>query len=354
MAKKNPKRELANFTGVLQAVDIDPRCVQQAVGNVPKLVTAYETQLENRAGRRVRKPVRRAVLRTLAHLTSAARHVGDGSPSRADARKLIRFAACCDDFAELERRASQYRGRHNKIVRGINDRKAQEAAREIWLDGDHSLLELKTISQLRSVGKRLRNCIGGDLGSHYRDALMRRESEFWALRHKGKDMGLLSIDVNRRTIEDFEGAGNEPVGWERHLLLELQRVLSAAGDEIEEFVELGAFALFFQQPSLRPVPVQIGKRTYQTWSSGSELILRDDRNRWSRFSLAFGRQHEFPSCEATYYSALDVQELVCLVAVSPELAKVVAQCLPESNAGDVGYAAREPRRTRRRRTRRGL
>ena len=354
MAKTNTLRELAQFIGILRTTGLDPRCIKQAVENVPKLVKAFEAQPENRAGRRVRRPIRQTVRRTLGHLASAARHVSDGSPSRADARKLIRYAVCCDDFAELERRASRYRGHHNKIVRGINDRKAQEAVREIWLDGDHSLLELKTISQLRSVGKRLRNCIGGELGSHYRDALKRGESEFWALRHKGRDMGLLNIDVNRRTIEDFEGAGNEPVGWERHLLLELQRVLSAAGDEIEEFVESGAFALFFQQPSLRPVPVQIGKRTYQTWSSGSELILRDDRNRWSRFRLAFGRQHEFPSCEATYYSALDVQELVCLVAISPELAKVVAQCLPESNARDAGYAAGEPRRTRRRRTRRGL
>ena len=48
MPKRNPKSELAKFTGVLQAADIDPRCVQQAVGNVPKLVTAYEMQLENR------------------------------------------------------------------------------------------------------------------------------------------------------------------------------------------------------------------------------------------------------------------------------------------------------------------
>ena len=309
MAKKNPKRELAKFAGVLQAADIDPRCVQQAVGNVPKLVTAYEMQLENRAGRRVRKPVRRAVLRTLAHLASAARHADDNSPSRADARKLIRFAACCDDFTELERRASQYRGRHNKIVRSINDRKAQEAAREIWLDDDHSLLEVRTVSHLRSVGKRLRNCIGGDLGSDYRDALRRGESEFWSLRYQGKDVGLLTIDTDSRMIEECLGVDNEPLGWERDLFLELQRALDACGDQINEMVESGAFSLFVHQPNLRPVRLQIGERTYQVWSSGGALVLCDERKRWSQFKLVLPRRREIPSCDATYGSALDADEL---------------------------------------------
>ena len=190
-----------------------------------------------------RKPARQAVRRMLAHLTSAARHVGDGSVSRREARRLIRFAGCCDDFAELQRRASQYRGLHNKIVRGINDRKARERAREIWLDDDHSVLELKTVSQQRSVGKRLRNCIGGHLGGDYRDALRRGESEFWALRYQGEDVGLLCIDSESRKIEECAGVDNEPVGWGRCLLLDLQRVLDATGDKIEEFVESGAFSM---------------------------------------------------------------------------------------------------------------
>ena len=353
MAKKNPKSELAKLTGVLQAADIDPRCVQQAVGNVPKLVTAYEMQLENRAGRRVRKPVRQAVLRTLAHLVSAARHADDNSPSRAEARKLIRFAACCDEFIELERRASQYRGRHNKIVRGINDRKAREQARELWLDDDHSVLEVKTLSHLRSVGKRLRNCIGGELGADYRDALRRGESEFWVLRCLGEDVGLLAIDTESRRIEECAGVANEPVGWEQDLFLELQRVLSAAGDQIEEFIDSGAFSMFVHQPNLYPVPVQIDKRTYQVWSSIGELIVCDDRERWSRFRLALRRRRELPSCEATYGSALDADQLVCLVAVSPVLAKVIAQCLPESNPGDAESSADRRRRPRRRRRRAG-
>ena len=345
MTKKNPKSELAKFIGVLQVADIDPRCVQQAVENVPKLVTAYEMQLENRAGRRVRKPVRRAVRLTLAHLVSAARHVGEGSVSRREARRLIRFAGCCNDFTELQRRASQYRGVHNKIVRGINDRKARERVREIWLDDDHSLLEVRTVSQLRSVGKRLRNCISGHLGSDYRDALRRGDSEFWALRCKGSDVGLLCIDIESRKIEECAGLDNEPVGWGRRLLLELQRVLSAAGDEIEEFVESGAFTLFVHQPNLRPVRVQIDLLICQVWSSSGELIVCDDRKRWSRFKLALGRRREFPTCEATYGSALDSDELLCMVATTSDLAAVIARSLPERDAGDSDSL---PRRRRRR------
>ena len=351
MTKTNTLRELAQFIGILRTTELDPRCIEQAARNVPKLIKAFEAQPENRAGRRVRQPVRKAVRRTLAHLASAARHVGDGSASRADARKLIRFAGCCDGFTALEREASRYRGRHNKIMRGINDRKARERAREYWLDGDHSLLEVKTPSHLRSVGKRLRNCISGELGSDYRDALRRGESEFWVLRCLGDDVGLLSIDTESRRIEECAGVANEPVGWEQDLFLELQRVLSATGDQIEEFIELGAFSLFVEQPNLRPVRVPVGKRTYQIWSSGGELILCDDHERWSRFKLALRRRGEYPSCRA-YGPELDTDELVCMVVVSPELAAVIAQCLPENNSENAEPSA--GRRPRPRRTRRGL
>lgn len=346
MVKTNALRELAQFISILRTTGLDPRCIKQAAGNVPKIIKAFEALPENRAGRRVRKPVRKAVRRTLTHLSSAARHVGDSSASRAEARRLVRFAGCCDDFTALERRASQYRGRHNKIVRGINDRKAQEAAREIWLDDDHSLLEVRTVSQLRSVGKRLRNCIGGELGSDYRDALRRGESEFWALRHDGRDVGLLTIDTDSRVIEECLGEDNEPLGWKRDLFLELQRALDASGDQIDEMVESGAFSLFVHQPHLRPVRLQIGERTYQVWSSGGALIFCDDRKRWSRFKLALRRHREFPSCEATYGSALDADELVYLVAVCPELASVIAQNLPENQEGGAGSTVGRRRRRR--------
>ena len=346
MVKTNALRELAQFISILRTTGLDPRCIKQAAGNVPKLIRAFEAQPENRAGRRVRKPVRKAVRRTLTHLSSAARHVGDSSASRAEARRLVRFAGCCDDFTALERRASQYRGRHNKIVRGINDRKAQEAAREIWLDDDHSLLEVRTVSQLRSVGKRLRNCIGGELGSDYRDALRRGESEFWALRHDGKDVGLLTIDTDSRVIEECLGADNEPLGWERDLFLEMQRALEVSGDQINEMVESGAFSLFVHQPNLRPDRLQIGERTYQVWNSGGALVLCDERKRWSQFKLVLPRRREIPSCEVTYGSALDADELVCLVAVCPDLAKAIAQNLPENQEGDSGRTVGRQRRRR--------
>ncbi|MCZ0942337.1 MAG: hypothetical protein OXJ53_04705 [Gammaproteobacteria bacterium] len=352
MTKASTLCEMAQFTGILRTSGLDPRCIKQATGNVPKLIEAFEAQPENRAGRRVRKPVRQAVRRMLAHLTSAARHVGDGSVSRREARRLIRFAGCCDDFAELQRRASQYRGRHNKMVRGINDRKARERAREIWLDDDHSLLEVKTLSQLRSVGKRLRNCIGSQLGGDYRDALRGGESEFWALRCQGECVGLLTIDIESRKIEECAGVDNEPVGWGRRLLLELQRALNAAGDEIEEFVESGAFSLFAHQPNLRPVRVQVGLLICQIWSSSGELIVCDDRKRWSRFKLALGRRREFPACEATYGSALDSEELLCMVATTSELAAVIARSLPERDAGEANPPPSR-RRCRPRRRRRG-
>ena len=346
MAKTNILRDLAQFTGILASTGLDPRCIEQAVENVTKLIQAFEEQPENRAGRRVRKPVRKSVRRTLTHLSSAARHVGGGSASRAEARRLIRYAGCCDDFTALEREASRYRGRHNKIMRGINDRKAREAAREIWLDDDHSVLEVRTVSHLRSVGKRLRNCIGGELGSDYRDQLRQGESEFWALRRQGKHVGLLEVDTESRRIKECLGMANEPVGWKRGLFLELQRAVDADGDHVDEFIESGAFNLFVHQPNLRPALLHIGERTYQVWNSGGVLILCDDRKRWSQFKLALRRHREFPSWEGYYGSALEVDEMVCLVALSPDLAKLISQNLPENQEGDSGRTVGRRRRRR--------
>ena len=334
MANANGLREMAQYTGILRTSHLDPRCIKQATGNVLKLIETFEAQPENRAGRRVRKPVRQAVRRTLVHLACAARQIGDGGASQAEARKLIRFAGCCDDFSALQRRASQYRGLHNKMVQRINDRRARGRARELWLDDNHSLLEVKTPSQLRSVGKQLRNCIGGPLGGHYRDALRRGESEFWVMRCHGDGVGMLCIDRESRKIEECAGIDNEPVGWGRQLLLELQRVLSVAGDEMEEFIDSGAFSLFANQPSIRPVCVNISNRPFRTWRSSGQLIICDDCERWSRFTLELGHRREFPSCQATYGSALDSEELLCMVAVSPELATLIVQSLPRIEAVD--------------------
>ena len=163
----------------------------------------------------------------------------------------------------------------------------------------------------------------------------------------------LTVDTRRRQIGECAGMADEPVGWQRPLLLELQRALDASGDEVEEFVESGAFSLFVKQPNLHPVSVAVGEQTYRVWSSTGELIICDDLKRWSRFRLALGHRPQFPSYSA-HGSALDVGELVCMVAISPELAALVAQCLPESNPGATEPLAEQRRRPRRRRTRRGL
>ena len=351
MAKSTNLREFAQFTGVLRTSGLDPRCIDQAAGNVPKLIEAFEAQPENRTGQRVRKSVRKAVRRTLRHLTSAARHVGDGSPSRAESRKLIRFAGCCDDFSELACRASQYRGRHNKIVSRINDRKAREGAREIPLDDLHSALEVKTVRHLMSVGKQLRNCLGGDLGSDHREDLRTGESEFWALRRQGKVVGLLSIDVENRRIEECGGVENEPIGWSRKLFLDLQRSLNAVGDEVTEIAKSGAFAYFLDESVPCPVVTQIGERTYEVWADDKRIIICDDRQRWSHFRMTPPRRGNLASCADHVGSTLDVEELVFLVAACPKLANVFVQNQPKADPQDNDRPARRRRRRRPRRER---
>ena len=92
MSKLKTLPEVARFASILRQSELDSRCADQAVERVAYLVSDFESRLENRAGNRVRRSIRAEVRKTVGHLTTAARNTDDDSPTRNDARKLIRFA----------------------------------------------------------------------------------------------------------------------------------------------------------------------------------------------------------------------------------------------------------------------
>lgn len=187
------QRRLDAFVSALRQSDIDPRCKEQAADRVARLARHGNPD---------------DVAKTVRHLTTAVRNSGSGRPSRRLARKLIRFAASCKDFDELARRAKAFRGDHNRAARGAKERSEREMERELRIDGIHTAREIRTTSHLRSVGKTLRNCLAGETGAAYRDALRGGQSEFWSIRRYGEVVGTLSITTSTREIDEMTGPEN--------------------------------------------------------------------------------------------------------------------------------------------------
>ena len=328
MSKLKTLPEVARFASILRQSELDSRCADQAVERVAYLVSDFESRLENRAGIRVRRSIRAEVRKTVGHLTTAARNTDDDSPTRNDARKLIRFAGCCSDFVELQYRASAYRGRHNSIVRRLNDRKKRKQARSISIDDSHRVLEIKTTGHLRSVGKALRNCIGNRRrSSWYYEALRRGDTQFWVLLRGTEPLGLLAVCPKSREIGECAGPDNDPTGCSREFFLALQREMGVYGDDIDEIAEVGAFSLFATEPDIPPEVVQVGRQTYRIWGRTGEVILCDDRERWSRLVFKLKKKRGTNSC-VSGPGHLDEAALLELVLDSPKLQQAVNRYRP--------------------------
>ena len=331
--------ELTRFETALRESGVDPRGVKQAVRRVIKLVGEFESQRENRAGRRVRKPIRAAVRKTIRNLTTAARYAGDDSPTRTDARKLIRFAGCCDEFLELQNRASAFRGLHNRVVRRLNEKNLQAQARKKRIDATYCAREIKSGRYLKSVGNALRNCVGGeDFMDYYRD-LRTGKSEFWVLLRGTAPVGLLTICTQSRAIEQCAGIENEFVDCGRDTLIALQRELSAIGDDSSEFANVGAFSFFAIDPGISPIIVEDGRQQFRVWGRHGVVILCDHHGNWSRFVFRQYDGFESLACESIYGN-LSEGSLLELVLRFPALGTAINQFRPVSAPESPGRAGR--------------
>ena len=321
--------ELLQFESVLKESGIDPRSVIQAVHRVARLVGEFESLPENRAGRRVRRPIRAVVRKTIRHLTTAARYAGDHSPTRNDARRLIRFAGCCNKFLELRKRASAFRGHHNRVVRRLNEENLQALAREKPIDALHRAREIKSGRYLKSVGKALRNCVGGEDFTVYYSDLRNGKSEFWVLLRGTAPVGLLTICTQSREIEQCAGIGNEFVDCGRDTLIALQRELNANGDDNSEVADVGAFSFFATDPDISPTVVDVGRQQFRVWGRHGVVILCDDHGNWSRFAFKHYAGFESLACESIYGN-LGEGSLLALVLKFPALGTAINQFRPTS------------------------
>jgi len=216
--------QLDRFLTALHTSDLNPRCIEQVERRLSLLLREH---CEQKARSAVPASIRVDALKVLADMTAAARCSAENSPGCRTARKLLRFASHCSNFDDIARHAEQFRREHHEALRTARERHLRHEAREIDIDGIHSVLEIRTPSDLESVGKTLHNCLANSSGSHYHDELRTGVAEFWAIRRAGKIIGVLSILTDTRELVGCLGDRNEPVSVDCSTMLSIRHTVDA-------------------------------------------------------------------------------------------------------------------------------
>lgn len=165
--------QLDRFLTALRSSGLDPRCIEQVERRLSVILCEHRKQKPSSA---VPASSRVDVLKVLADMTTAARCSAEKAPGCRAARKLLRFAAHCSSLADIARHAEQFRREHHEALRAAREQDLRSQVREIDIDGIHSVLEIRTCSDLESVGKTLHNCLANRVGSRYHDELRTGET----------------------------------------------------------------------------------------------------------------------------------------------------------------------------------
>ena len=227
--------QLHRFLTALRTSGLDPRCMEQVERRLSFLLREHRKQKPSSA---VPESIRIDVLKVLADMTAAARCSGERGPGCRAARKLLRFAGNCNSLTEIACHAEQFRREHHEALRTAREQDLRSQAREIDIDGTYSVLEIRTSSDLESVGRTLHNCLASSAGSRYHDGLRTGIAEFWAIRRVGKVIGVLSIRTDTRELDGCLGDRNEPVSADRSTMLSIRHTVDAVPGPEERKVSL--------------------------------------------------------------------------------------------------------------------
>ena len=223
------------FLTALRTSGLDPRCIEQVERRLSVLLCEHRKQEPSSAAS---ASIRNDTLKLLADMTTAALCSSQKGPGCRAARKILRFAGSCNSLAEIARKAEQFRREHHEALRAAREQDLRSQAREINIDGIHSVLEIRTSPDLESVGKILHNCLANSTGSRYHDELRMDVAEFWAIRRAGNIIGILSIRTDTRETDGCLGDRNEPVSVDCSTMLSIRHTVDATPGPWERKVSL--------------------------------------------------------------------------------------------------------------------
>lgn len=343
---------------LLQNQELPTKERQQLITRLRKVMEPYEIQPQNRDGRGVRHRVRKLERTTVRHIASALRfsqHHPDPQ-IRHKAKEFLRSIPH-HSFPTLATRASAFMGVARKASRRLKEQRRQESGRVVVITESLSLEEVRSLTMLRKVGKKLRMCvaklnIARSRLEHVRDGT----EELWVVRFEDGIVGLLSVSCERtpagrrhglsdtdwRTITECNGFDNESFVLSHDVALEILKRLQINQIDAETFSSVGAFPIFLHESIKYPIPMPImdGNEWHYVWRTKHQVVIATSKRRpvsndkfvaskmhWSRFSLKTSDQWN----NHFFSNYLEIGKVLTLILKSPGFYSVISELRGPSN-----------------------
>ena len=224
-----------------------------------------------------------------------------------------------------------------------------ECARVITLNNDFTdftleEIQIQSICKLMNIGKLFDNCVKErETAKKYLSNVKRGMLSLYLLSKHEMPCALISINRDDNKIVEFGVKDNTEthrirrifpgnhdnclqrqsgVEWSYDLGIEILNRLGTNADEVEKFVDVGAFSRFKnERPDPEPVSVGDGEEML-IWFYEDELIIASDENAngellWSRFIKTSGVTS--PEWAESLYSNMTLGELFEVVRQNPHI-----------------------------------
>lgn len=304
---------------------------QRVINQLRQIIEDNELLPQNRDGRGVRLSVRKLERTTVKHVGSALRYsrTHPDPQIRHVAKELIRSIPH-HSFTVLAARASAFAGKVQKSFRRLKERSRQESGRIMEVSPSVKLEEVRSMTFLISVGKRLHLCVSDPSTARYvLELTLDGSQEFWVLRDEENFLGLLQVSNERthgdrrrrnrkitrtreRVIAECNGYDNETLDLSQEVASKILRCLNVDRVETESFLQVGAFPILLREDIYKPLPEPLydGSEWYYVWRTFDQLLIaattqKPSRNtqfdaskmKWSQFLLDSDNEWGDPICE---------------------------------------------------------
>lgn len=238
----------------------------------------------NRNGAGVTPEAGGRTVQVLDRLRHAVRHAQEHQDPeiRRQAKKLLRTAQS-ETFERIEARAKQFVGLLHKSGHRRNERLRRAQAWVLGLDDGTELAEVPTVDSLRSVGRKLGNCVAKrDWDArNYHDRLAHGVSKFFTLSEKGQVLCLIEVDADEKTIKEVS-TDFTPT---RKQALRILEALGATANNESAFVNVGAFSPYLSggRPDARKWVEENGRRyRIDAFADQGMVVVRESSRKSGR------------------------------------------------------------------------
>ena len=237
------------------------------------------------------------------------------------------LVSCRHPFEDACRSADRFSKKFKNFERQQELRRTEDILQHptIHLSDNYQMREIRSVARLMDVGKALVNC-----AEEYEEACDRisrvtlGEVKLYVVEKDNAPVYLLQFNTNDRKISDFSVHGDnlDELVISYELAMEILTTLDINGDEVQEFIRVGAFSKFKNgRPKTAPFIID-GKEMWK-WRIQDELIIAVDANsdgelHWSRFKLPF-RNCRWNRRGPPLRHELGVEELLDLLFQNPDL-----------------------------------